>query len=367
MTQPLNPWSVKGIDEDTREVARSKAKAAGIPIGAWINKEILGYAYPSNEPQQKINEVGDANEKAASKDKLSIEDKKVLAHIEAEITALDQRVERELRPIIFGLNDLAVRLVATESLKSKSRGDPKTTQQQLIVDGETKEKESTDKQIMQTDLERDTNKTNEETENQSDYLPTPTPPTEDFDIDLDTPPIFRTPDPETDAVNVGDRAEYLDTESLEVPGPNDKSRKRSRFVAFFVVIFIVTGLVGAGSVLFPTSSEKVIHRAQKVVMTNVSTVARTFEDAIVFAERLFTQTLFKFIGLVDDPDLSSEKDENQLVESAGVDRSTPKKDQNAKSVKTVEHKKKKFLQSPSDVKGEKWASLKKKNTTRPSG
>ncbi|MGE3934383.1 MAG: peptidoglycan-binding domain-containing protein [Rhodospirillaceae bacterium] len=34
------PWSVKGIDEETREVARAAAQAAGIPIGQWIDRAI---------------------------------------------------------------------------------------------------------------------------------------------------------------------------------------------------------------------------------------------------------------------------------------------------------------------------------------
>ena len=37
----------------------------------------------------------------------------------------DSRLEKELRPIIFGLNELALRLVAAEALKSK----PKTSYQ----------------------------------------------------------------------------------------------------------------------------------------------------------------------------------------------------------------------------------------------
>ena len=41
MSQALTPWSVKGIDEETRKTARQKAKEAGLPIGTWIDKIIL--------------------------------------------------------------------------------------------------------------------------------------------------------------------------------------------------------------------------------------------------------------------------------------------------------------------------------------
>lgn len=35
------PWSVKGVDEETRQIARDAAEAAGLPIGAWIDRAIL--------------------------------------------------------------------------------------------------------------------------------------------------------------------------------------------------------------------------------------------------------------------------------------------------------------------------------------
>ena len=34
------PWSVKGIDEETREIARAAARAAGVPVGQWIDQTI---------------------------------------------------------------------------------------------------------------------------------------------------------------------------------------------------------------------------------------------------------------------------------------------------------------------------------------
>ncbi|MPY72046.1 MAG: hypothetical protein GEU92_18440 [Alphaproteobacteria bacterium] len=35
------PWSVKGVDEDARQIARDAADAAEMPIGAWIDRAIL--------------------------------------------------------------------------------------------------------------------------------------------------------------------------------------------------------------------------------------------------------------------------------------------------------------------------------------
>lgn len=38
--KPNSPWSVKGVDEDAREIARNAAHAAGLTLGAWIDLAI---------------------------------------------------------------------------------------------------------------------------------------------------------------------------------------------------------------------------------------------------------------------------------------------------------------------------------------
>ena len=38
--KPLGPWSVKGVDDDARELARIAAAAAGLTLGAWIDRAI---------------------------------------------------------------------------------------------------------------------------------------------------------------------------------------------------------------------------------------------------------------------------------------------------------------------------------------
>ena len=43
MARLISPWSVKGIDDETRELARRKAKDSGVNIGAWINRAILDH------------------------------------------------------------------------------------------------------------------------------------------------------------------------------------------------------------------------------------------------------------------------------------------------------------------------------------
>jgi TPR repeat protein len=38
--KPISPWSVKGVDDDAREMARIAANAAGLTLGAWIDRAI---------------------------------------------------------------------------------------------------------------------------------------------------------------------------------------------------------------------------------------------------------------------------------------------------------------------------------------
>ena len=35
-----SPWSVKGIDPETREAAKVAARRAGMPVGAWLSQVI---------------------------------------------------------------------------------------------------------------------------------------------------------------------------------------------------------------------------------------------------------------------------------------------------------------------------------------
>lgn len=42
--QSNSPWSVKGVDPETREAAKMAARRAGLPIGAWLSQMIRAAA-----------------------------------------------------------------------------------------------------------------------------------------------------------------------------------------------------------------------------------------------------------------------------------------------------------------------------------
>ena len=49
MTRP-GPWSVKGVDEDVRQIARDAAAREGLTIGAWVDRAILNNSTDSVSP-----------------------------------------------------------------------------------------------------------------------------------------------------------------------------------------------------------------------------------------------------------------------------------------------------------------------------
>ena len=113
MTRLISPWSVKGIDNETRDIARQSAKNDQITIGAWINKAILnnrsakkGSAKKDVSKTQTINP--DRPVPTASNDFFS-----------ERLDQVDKRLDDELRPIMFALNNLALRLVAAETLQKQ--------------------------------------------------------------------------------------------------------------------------------------------------------------------------------------------------------------------------------------------------------
>src|SRR5262245_10251960 len=49
--KPGIPWSVKGIDAETREAAKESARRAGMTLGAWLNALILDQSEDDDPPQ----------------------------------------------------------------------------------------------------------------------------------------------------------------------------------------------------------------------------------------------------------------------------------------------------------------------------
>ena len=123
MARLIAPWSVKGIDDETRELARRKAKNAGINIGAWINKAILDHGSQEHVGATDLpNVVGDSDPEKSDPQQDSNEPFNDI--ISQRLQQLNKNLDGELRPMMFALNNLALRLAAAEALQKK---EPKKT------------------------------------------------------------------------------------------------------------------------------------------------------------------------------------------------------------------------------------------------
>jgi hypothetical protein len=110
------PWSVKGVDRATREMARQAAQAAGMTVGAWIEQAI------------RSHEMVLAARREAEPDPAA----EVMAAAQrADVRALESGVERmESRtgdmviPVALKVQELAHRLVEIEQARVAGRARP---------------------------------------------------------------------------------------------------------------------------------------------------------------------------------------------------------------------------------------------------
>lgn len=122
MARAGSAWSVKGIDEETRSIARLRAGDSDLTIGAWIDRVILDYSSAPNTIAAKDKEAQPARVPVGTDDKQepALADQDVLDLIDQELDASRSRLDGALRPVGYALKDLALRLVAAEALE---RGD----------------------------------------------------------------------------------------------------------------------------------------------------------------------------------------------------------------------------------------------------
>ena len=133
MARSGSAWSVKGIDAETRAVARSRAGASDLTIGSWINQAILNHA---GEPIQgrsvrsaprNVEYLGTGSEEASTAPAAiqsigGLGERDLLDLINQELEASRDRLDQSLRPVGFALKDLALRLVAAEALQRGDQG-----------------------------------------------------------------------------------------------------------------------------------------------------------------------------------------------------------------------------------------------------
>ena len=289
MTQALTPWSVKGIDKETREIARKKAKEAGLPIGTWINKKILAQtdSCTLNKEPPSLQEQN-TNEPAVHIKQKSID----LRQLDKALDEYDNRLEKELRPIIYGLNELALRLVASEALKSKGKLSSKKPEPMAVPQNEPLYEE-----IYNEDPENIESRTSQE-------RPIPEPPS--FDLQEPEEELF--PEP---VQKVYSNEEAASREKVlyekQTDSPVTKIRKKSInrwLISILLLIVLGVGLT-VTALMFPTHTKSFFSKYSSGVIANITSVSKTVEGAFEQVDHLLTKTLLKFIGLKEDPNPSS--------------------------------------------------------------
>ncbi len=110
MSRHGTAWSVKGVDQATRDIARRASQAAGLTIGEWIDQAIRADAEARGETVAE-DESAPSVPAVAGPGRVSIATVDALA---ARLDAADARFDAAMRPVAYALHDIAERLVALE-------------------------------------------------------------------------------------------------------------------------------------------------------------------------------------------------------------------------------------------------------------
>ncbi len=98
MNDPEPPWIVEGVDIAIRNAAHRDAAAAGMTVGAWIERIILAEVWITPPASDEMSSP--------------VIDNRMLDAIRAEFDASQNRIDSALRPVALTLQDLAQRLAA---------------------------------------------------------------------------------------------------------------------------------------------------------------------------------------------------------------------------------------------------------------
>lgn len=111
MSRDTTAWSVKGVDQATRDIARRAAAAAGMTIGEWIDHAIKSDSANRGILVPADREGAPRSAAAQRVDGISAD---TVEAIFSRISDGERLFEARLRPIGYALKDVAERVVALE-------------------------------------------------------------------------------------------------------------------------------------------------------------------------------------------------------------------------------------------------------------
>ncbi|MDC0400018.1 SEL1-like repeat protein [Alphaproteobacteria bacterium] len=278
MARLIAPWSVKGIDDETRELARRKAKNSGVNIGAWINRTILDHGSREHSGATDLpNVVGDSIPEKSNTQQYSND------IISQRLQQLNKNLDGDLRPIMFALNNLALRLAAAEVLQ---KNEPKKINEIEPTVTKPKLDEDVKKEIINEEL--DTEELINEQPTPSLERPDPFPPAGDLDEEIDVPKTLRQKsNMELGSVPISENRQH-----------NGKSFSVKAFLIFFSLI--VFSAVGATSFyFFPQTTNKIAKQINAAAEHHLDAVSQTLNDSLLYSQRLLELFLRKSTGAVE--------------------------------------------------------------------
>ena len=287
MARLIAPWSVKGIDNETRELARQKAKNSGINIGAWINRAILDHGSREQSGATDLHNVAADSipENSYSQRSLNEPPNDIIFQ---RLQQLNKNLDGELRPIMFALNNLALRLTAAEALQKK---EPKKINriEPVVINPEVDE--NARNKIINEEL--DTEELINEQSKSSLERPDPFPPAGDLNEWVDVPETLR-------------QKSNMELES--VPNAENKQSNGKSFSAKALMILlglIVFSAVGAASLYFvPQTTNKIAKEISAATEHHLDAVSKTLNDSLLYSQRLLELFLGKSAGVVETEEKS---------------------------------------------------------------
>ena len=129
MSRDATAWSVKGVDQATRDIARRAAAAAGMTIGEWIDHAIKSDSANRGIPVPAERDGGAGAGAPPRADGIRAE---TVEAIFSRISDGERLFEARLRPIGYALKDVAERVVALE--REAERLPPPTAPAALAAD-----------------------------------------------------------------------------------------------------------------------------------------------------------------------------------------------------------------------------------------
>ncbi len=282
MARLIAPWSVKGIDDETRELARRKAKNSGINIGAWINRAILDHGSREHLGATDLHKVV-ADSIPENSDSQQFFNESSNDIISQRLQQLNKNLDGELRPIMFALNNLALRLAAAEALQKK---EPKKINKTEPVAIKPKLDEDARNEITKGEL--DTEELINEQPKPSLERPDPFPPAGDLNEEIDAPKMVQ-------------KKSNMELDSVPI-SENRQSNGKSFSVKASLILFglIVFSAVGAASFyLYPQITDKISKQMSAATEHHLDAVSQTLNDSLLYSQRLLKLLLGKSAGVAE--------------------------------------------------------------------